>query len=182
MATAFKIDGTAQLWEAGGECAAPGGTHEHTDLTIGALARLTGIPAKTIRFYEEIGLLPPAQRTANRYRRYGQANVNRLVLLRRIRLLGVPLPAAKPLLAEAPDARCADVQRDLLTLVDARLAALDRELAELHALRDETLRYSRALAECEVTGDDLFTDCTDMRCLALPRERGAHQGEPLCER
>ena len=163
------------------DCATPGRTHEHTDLTIGGLARLTGIPAKTIRFYEEIGLLPPARRQANRYRHYGQADVNRLVLLRRIRLLGVPLPEAKPLLVEANDARCADVQRELLTLVDARLAALDRELADLHALRDETLRYSRALAGCNVTGDDLFTDCTDMRCLALPDERGAHEGDASCE-
>lgn len=180
MATA--LNNATDLCETDDYCAVPGEIHEHTDLTIGSLARLTGIPAKTIRFYEEIGLLPPAKRTANRYRHYGQADVNRLVLLRRIRLLGVPLPAAKPLLAEADDdASCADVQRDLLALVDARLAALDRELAELHALRDETLRYSRALAECAVTGDDLFTDCTNMRCLALPSERGAHQGDPSCE-
>jgi MerR family transcriptional regulator, copper efflux regulator len=180
MATALNVNSNnskALLCEADGDCAAPGQMHEQTDLTIGALARITGIAAKTIRFYEEIGLLPPARRTANRYRRYGQADVNRLVLLRRIRLLGVPLPEAKPLLAEADDARCADVQRELLALVDARLAALDRELAELHALRDETLRYSRALAECDVTGDDLFTDCSDMRCLALPSERGAHRGD-----
>jgi MerR family copper efflux transcriptional regulator len=180
MATA--LNGTVGLCETDGDCAATGVAHEQTDLTIGALAQLTGIPAKTIRFYEGIGLLPPAKRTANRYRRYGQADVNRLVLLRRIRLLGVPLPAAKPLLAEVDDVRCADVQRDLLALVDARLAALDRELAELHALRDETLRYSRALAECVVTGDDLFTDCTNMRCLALSSERGAHQGDLSCDR
>jgi hypothetical protein len=54
-----------------------------------------------------------------------------------------------------------------------RLAALNREIAELHALRDETLRYQRALANCAVTGDDRFDDCTDMRCLALPGERDA---------
>ena len=144
------------------------------DLTIGEAARLTGIGAKTIRFYEDIGLLPPAQRLANRYRRYGQADVNRLVLLRRIRLLGVPLAAARPLLVGAPDARCADVQRDLLALVDARLAALDREIAELHALRDEAVRYARALADCPVTGDDLFNECSDVRCLALPGEPSAH--------
>ncbi len=163
------------------ECPASGETREHADLTIGALARLTGIAAKTIRFYEEIGLLPPARRTANRYRRYGQADVNRLVLLRSIRLLGVSLTEAKPLITGTPDARCADVQQNLLALVDARLVALDRELADLHALRDETLRYSRALADCNVTGDDLFTDCADMRCLAVPSERAPHQGDPSCE-
>ena len=86
----------------------------------------------------------------------------------------MPLAAARPLLAGAPDTRCADVQRDLLALVDARLVALDREIAELHALRDEAVRYARALAECPVTGDDLFNDCTDVRCLALPGAPSAH--------
>jgi MerR family copper efflux transcriptional regulator len=135
---------------------APVVSDDLSDLTIGVAARLTGIGAKTIRFYEDIGLLPPAQRLANRYRRYGQADVNRLVLLRRIRLLGVPLAAARPLLAGAPDARFADVQRDLLALVDARLAALDCEIAELYALRDEAVHYARAVADCPVTSDDLF--------------------------
>lgn len=141
-------------------------------LTIGELARLTGIAAKTIRYYEEIGLLPRAERAENRYRRYGQADVNRLVLLRRIRLLGVPLATAKPLLDGTPAARCTDVREELLALVDERLAALDREIAELHALRGEVVRYQRALAECHPSEGDLFRDCTDMSCVALPSERG----------
>lgn len=137
-------------------------------LTIGELARLTGIAAKTIRYYEEIGLLPRAERTENRYRRYGQADVNRLVLLRRIRLLGAPLATAKPLLDGTPDARCADVRRELLALVDERLAALDREIAELFALRDEVRRYQHALAECQPPEGELFSACVDVSCLALP--------------
>jgi DNA-binding transcriptional MerR regulator len=137
-------------------------------LTIGELARLTGIGAKTIRYYEEIGLLPRAERAENRYRRYGQADVNRLVLLRRIRLLGAPLATAKPLLDGTPDARCADVRQELLALVDERLAALDREIAELFALRDEVRRYQHALAECHPSEGERFAACTDVSCLALP--------------
>ena len=170
----LRNDSTAAC---GADCDCAPVLDDKADLTIGEAARLIGIDAKTIRFYEDIGLLPPARRSANRYRRYGQADVNRLVLLRRIRLLGVPLSAAKPLLSGVPDARCADIQRGLLALVDARLAALNREIAELHALRDETLRYQRALADCAVTGDDLFDDCTDMRCLALPSEHRAQSIE-----
>ena len=73
-------------------------------LTIGQIARRTGISAKTIRFYEEIGLLPRPPRGPNSYRRYSLADVNRLLLLRRIRLLGLPLSSAKPLLIGASDA------------------------------------------------------------------------------
>src|SRR2546429_2273492 len=87
-------------------------------LTIGQLARLSGIKAKTIRYYEEIGLLPPAQRRESGYRCYGEQDVNRLMLLRRIRLLGVPLAEIKPLLSGVvPLATCADVQSTVLDLV-----------------------------------------------------------------
>jgi DNA-binding transcriptional MerR regulator len=59
-------------------------------LTIGQIAKRTGVNAKNIRYYESIG--PP--RSENTYRRYSMADVNRLILLRRIRFLGVPLSEA----------------------------------------------------------------------------------------
>lgn len=139
-------------------------------LTIGQLAEETGVSAKTIRYYESIGLLPRPPRGANRYRRYGTADVNRLHLLRRIRLLGVPLSLAKPLLAGTSDARCADVQRDLLALVETRLRAIDREIAELEQLRSDMHGYQRRLAACYVANaetSDQFSECLDVGCIAL---------------
>jgi len=136
-------------------------------LTIGSLARLTGISAKAIRYYEEMGLLPPAERAGNRYRHYGQADINRLMLLRRIRLLGVPLSAARSLLAITDEARCAEVQHELLHLVDERLTVLDREIAELRVLRSEVQRYQRALVACHPDKEESFRECQDMRCAGL---------------
>jgi MerR family transcriptional regulator, copper efflux regulator len=138
------------------------------DLTIGQAAHATGLTAKAIRYYEDIGLLPRAARGDNRYRRYTPADVNRLILLRRIRLLGVPLAAARRLVKDVAGARCADVRQDLLALVDERLDALDRELAELHALRGAVERYQRALADCHPDEAALFAACTDLRCVAEP--------------
>ena len=135
-------------------------------LTIGQIARRTGVPAKTIRFYEEIGLLPEPSRGPNSYRRYRLADLNRLLLLRRIRLLGLPLSLAKPLLIGASDARCGDVQRQLLSLVEQRLGAIDQEIAELHALRETVAGYQRALAACPPADNSTFSDCSDMRCIA----------------
>lgn len=148
-------------------------------LTIGQLAQQTGVSAKTIRYYESIGLLPNPPRAANSYRRYGAADVNRVCLLQRIRLLGVPLALAKPLLTGASDAQCADVQRQLLALVERRLHAIDREIAELHALRAEVEGYQRRLEACHVDASEPFSECMDMSCLALARER---QGEQTDER
>jgi len=135
-------------------------------LTIGQLAAHTGVSAKTIRYYESIGLLPRPPRGANRYRRYGVADVNRLHLLRRIRLLGVPLSVAKPLLAGASDARCADVQRDVLALVERRLHAIDQEIAELQQLRSDVAWYQRMLTACHAEQDMPFGVCPDMSCIA----------------
>ena len=139
---------------------------DEATLTIGQIARRTGVPAKTIRFYEEIGLLPQPSRGSNSYRRYRLADLNRLLLLRRIRLLGLPLSSAKPLLIGASDARCGDVQRQLLSLVEQRLCAIDQEIAELHALRETVAGYQRALAACPPADNSTFSDCSDMRCIA----------------
>ncbi len=143
-------------------------------LTIGQLAERSGVNAKAIRYYESIGLLPRPPRGANRYRRYGTADVNRLHLLRRIRLLGVPLSVAKPLLVGASDARCADVQRELLALVERRLRAIDREIAELQQLRSDVEGYQSRLAACYVETAETreqFSECSDMSCIAPPSDQ-----------
>jgi DNA-binding transcriptional MerR regulator len=139
--------------------------HEQTtsDLTIGRLAALTGVSAKAIRYYEEIGLLPRPPRGANRYRRYGPPDVNRVRLLRRIRLLGAPLSLARPLLVGAADARCADVQMEVLSLVRERLRAIDPEIAELGQLRAQLEGYQRVLSASPADAGMSFRDCRDMR-------------------
>lgn len=138
-------------------------------LSIGALAQITGVNAKAIRHYESIGLLPRPQRQANGYRRYSLADVNRLRLLRRIRLLGVSLTATKPLLIDASDARCADVRQELLSLMDQRLAAIDQEIVELRAFRAEVEDYQRALIACQPDEEMRFSVCDDLACM-LPDE------------
>jgi DNA-binding transcriptional MerR regulator len=135
-------------------------------LTIGRLAALTGVSAKAIRYYEEIGLLPRPPRGANRYRRYGPADVNRVRLLRRIRLLGAPLSLARPLLVGTDDARCANVQVEVLSLVRERLRANDQEIAELGQLRTQIEGYQRALSACPVDAGESFRDCQDLSCIA----------------
>ncbi len=136
-------------------------------LTIGQLAHLTAINAKAIRYYESIGLLPRPPRSTNQYRRYSVADVSRLQLLRRIRLLGVPLSSAKSLLVGASDARCVDVQQELLTLVIERLKALDQELEELQMFRAEVENYQHALAACQPDEYEPFSTCLDMSCIAF---------------
>jgi DNA-binding transcriptional MerR regulator len=148
------------------------GTGTSTGLTIGQVSHITGVSAKAIRYYESAGLLPKPSRGENHYRRFGLGDVNRLVLLRHMRVLGVPLSAAKSLLRETADGRCSDVQRELLALMDERLAALDREMDELRRLRASVERYQRALASCRADVDMAFNACNDMRCIDASDEGG----------
>ncbi len=153
----------------------------HRDpLTIGQLARLTGVGAKAIRYYEEAGLLPAPPRGENRYRRYGLVDVNRLILLRRLRLLGVPLSATKPLLRGTDAAGCAEVQQQILALVDERLARIDQEIAELRLLREQVERYQRTLVACRPGEHDLFRECIDMACLDIQGQASNQEDKDDC--
>lgn len=60
-------------------------------LTIGQLAKTSGVGTRTIRYYEQVGVLPPAKRTPAGYRQYEQRAVERLLFVRRARALGLPL-------------------------------------------------------------------------------------------
>ena len=68
-------------------------------VTIGQLARATGVTAKTIRYYEAIGVLPPPRRSAAGYRQYDRPAIDRLRFVRRARALGLPLGELKTLVA-----------------------------------------------------------------------------------
>ena len=110
-------------------------------VTIGKLAKDVGIGAGTLRYYEQLGLLPPAQRTASGYRVYGAAAAHRLRFIRRAQALGFSLEEVAELLAlsDNPRARARDVKRvtqakiaDIVQRIDA-LERMKQGLATLEA-------------------------------------------------
>jgi MerR family copper efflux transcriptional regulator len=103
-------------------------------VTIGEAAARSGVPAKTIRFYEETGLIKPALRGENRYRAYSDAEIETLRFVRRARLLGFPLKDIAQLLELYRDKRRASGEVKRLAL--QHVAELDRKLRELTAIRD----------------------------------------------
>lgn len=128
-------------------------------VAIGRLAALTGVKVPTIRFYEEIGLLPPPARTAGRQRRYDPRVVKRLTFIRHARDLGFDLDEIRALLslANTPDAPCAAVDamvRQHVLCIDGkirRLRAMRRELTAVmeacHGPRVRDCRIIEALSE-----------------------------------
>jgi MerR family copper efflux transcriptional regulator len=103
-------------------------------MSIGDAASRSGVPPKTIRYYEEIGLIAPAERLENRYRAYSETDVQTLRFIQRARSLGFPLKEVGELLALYRDRR--RHARDVKRLALAHVAELDRKIAELTAIRN----------------------------------------------
>ena len=103
-------------------------------LTIGQAAARTGVPAKTIRFYEEAGIVAPAARHENQYRVFGEADIQTLRFIQSARRLGFSLKEVGDLLALYRDRRRAS--RDVKKLALRHVADLDRKIAEMTAIRD----------------------------------------------
>jgi len=108
-----------------------------TTLRIGALAERTGTNAPTIRYYEEIGLLPRADRRSGGQRAYGDDDVKRLTFIRRCRDFGFTIEQTRSLAALVEDRErscieARDLAQDHLTAVRAKLLelrALERSIA-----------------------------------------------------
>ena len=102
-------------------------------LNIGAAAAASGVSAKMIRHYEEIGLIPRAGRTASGYRTYRDADVHTLRFVRRARDLGFSMEEIEKLLALWNDRRRAS--SEVKRLATRHIADLDRRIAELGQMR-----------------------------------------------
>lgn len=107
---------------------------------IGEVARLTGIPAKTIRYYEAIGLLPAAPRGGNGYRHYGPNEIAVLRFVLRARSLGFPIKEVADLLALWRDRKRASA--DVKRLARARIAEIEQRISELEAIRSTLVELS----------------------------------------
>ena len=107
-------------------------------LTIGKLSAAAGVKVPTIRYYEQIGLLPDAERSTGNQRIYSRAVRDRLAFIRHARDLGFPLGAIRDLLglSDRPDQSCAEVD----AIARAQLQAVEGRIARLQALKGELER------------------------------------------
>ena len=124
-------------------------------LTIGTMSRKTGTNVQTIRYYEQIGLLPEPERTQGGQRRYHNADLDRLAFIRHARQLGFPLQGIRELLvmADQPQQSCKEVD----AIARRQLVEVEQRLARLNALRKELKRMivdcgGGSVAECRILG------------------------------
>lgn len=133
-------------------------------LKIGALAQLTGANAPTIRYYEEIGLLPRPDRREGGQRTYDDDDVKRLTFIRRCRDFGFPIEQVRDLAALMQDAgRSCTEARDL---AQQQLAAVRAKLVELKALERSIAGFVES-CDAKCAGGP-GPDCVILEDLAAP--------------
>lgn len=128
-------------------------------MNIKEVGAATGLPVKTIRYYEDIGLVSP-KRQSNGYRVFSDTDQHKLAFLARARSLGFPVESCRSLLAlyDDKDRASADVKQ----IAKEHLKEIDRKLAELSAMRD-TLGHL-----VEACAGDHRPDCPILQDLAAP--------------
>lgn len=120
-------------------------------MNIGAAAKASGLPVKTVRYYADIGLVIPEGRSESGYRQYTSPELNKLIFARRARAFGFSIEATRELLSlyEDRNRSSADVKR----IAQGRLADIEAKMQELQALRDE---LSHLVSACR---GDARPDC-----------------------
>ena len=102
-------------------------------MNIGDVATRSGLPAKTIRYYEDIGLIKP-QRSENGYRCFVEADLHKLAFLGRARALGFTIEDCRMLMALYEDESRAS--GDVKRLAQEHLCKIETKIADLQAMRD----------------------------------------------
>lgn len=134
-------------------------------LRIGQLAETVGMHPKTIRYYEDIGLIPRAQRDSSGYRMYPESEVARLKIISRSKVLGLSLKEIKEITDYAATGSCNTAQTRLSTMIGEKLDEIDTRIAELVALKADLQRYRGELAYrpkegLAPTGGKSLADCS----------------------
>lgn len=129
------------------------------NMTIGSLAGAVGVKVPTIRYYEQIGLMPLADRTGGNQRRYGRAERERLTFIRHSRELGFTIEDIRELLdlSDKPETSCDAAH----TIAARQVLGIERRIGQLEALRQELVRIAES---CR--GGTSVADCRIVHSLA----------------
>ena len=133
-------------------------------MSIGTLARQTGCTVPTIRYYEEIGLLPAAPRTDGGQRQYGDTASHRLAFIRRCRDFGFSIDQVRELvgLVDHPDRPCAEVRE----IAAGHLEQVRRKVEELQGLEASLSGFVDSCSAACIGGTAV--DCTILEELRVP--------------
>jgi DNA-binding transcriptional MerR regulator len=141
-------------------------------LSTGDMARLTGNTLRTVRFYEEAGILRPERRSMGGHRLFTHAELERLQLISDLRAAGLSLDEIRDLLAlKESNPAAGTASTAIVRSLDAQLATLDARIAVLTKLRAEFAATREVLSACRTCTDSAFPEsCNGCEKLSLHGE------------
>lgn len=128
---------------------------------ISETSELTKLPAKTIRYYEDIGLIPPSKRNKSGYRVFTKEDIRRLKLIKKAKYLGISLVEIKEIVNLAFEKSCQDFEERFVKLLNDKITEVNETIEELYDLRKELKNTKKHLIDNQ---EDFKKDCKAGEC------------------
>ena len=131
-------------------------------MTVKEVAESVGLPSRTIRYYDRIGLVPAGERTAAGYRLYSPEDEGKLRFIRRAKTLGFSLEDIRGLMEAAERGCCDQVVPEVERLLEQKVQEIDTRIAELSAFRERLVGYAAGKGSgCGCSSKGAFCGCLD---------------------
>lgn len=143
-------------------------------LMVKQVAEAVGLPSRTVRYYDHIGLASPSERSAAGYRLYSPEDEGKLRFVRQAKGLGFSLDEIRELLGAAENGCCGAVVPEITRLLEKKVAEIDRRIGELRTFRYRLVDYAEGRGGgCGCQGHGAFCGCLNDVPLAELGQTGA---------
>lgn len=116
-------------------------------MTIGKAARLINVNPRTLRFYEQIGLVEPSSRSESGYRLYSPQDIEKLKFIIRAKKIGLTLDEIKSILSLTGEGLCLSVKQRVGELLTLKINEVDNQIRELMELKEEFTNFKNYLGK-----------------------------------
>ncbi len=130
--------------------------------SIGEVAKLSGVDAKTLRFYEEKGVIVPTKREENGYRYFTEENLEEIKVVKNARDLGLGLPEIKELMVGCSDGNCRHTAERNQKIIDNYIEKLTERIVQMEKLKERMLVLQKNGPYC----------CDVLHQLVISKEKG----------
>lgn len=131
-------------------------------ITVKEVAERVGLPSRTVRYYDRIGLVTADERSPAGYRLYSSEDEGKLRFVRQAKALGLSLEDIRGLIAAAERGCCGDVIPELERVLEQKMAEIDARVAELIAFRERLVAYRAGKGPtCGCKANGAFCGCLD---------------------
>ncbi len=126
-----------------------GNDRNGSHIQIGELAKRAGTTMRTIRYYEQRGLISPVARTKGGFRLYAEQNVQRLLLIKQLQLQNLPLAEVKALFDHRrPGRPAAEVAPELVKVLQEQAQEVERKIVQYRAMQESLCQTLEILRSC----------------------------------